>query len=91
MSISDSANTGRLRHRTSVTRSPQNSPPRSSDTGIIPSPMSIPLANRGRSTPEIIPIPTGIVKVMVHPKVAPTMIPAYLPTSGVPANSMESW
>ena len=73
-----------------MTRRPQDSPPISSDIGIIPNPMSIPLANKGRSFPEIIPIPTGIVNVTVHPKVAPMTIPTYLPTAGVPANSMES-
>ena len=62
-----------------------------SDTGIMPRPMSIPLANRGRSCREIIPIPTGMVKVTVHPKVAPATIPAYRPTEGAFASSMESW
>ena len=73
---SAAANTGRFCSRHSGMERPASRPPVSRPTGMAASPSMIPLAKKGLSSCRIIPMPTGMVKTRVQPKIAAATIPA---------------
>ena len=69
---------------------PATKPPAMVPKGMVMNPASIPKARNLRSLSSMIPRATGIEKTIVGPIIAPRMIPAYRPTSGLRASSLAS-
>ena len=87
---SDTSSTGRLCHSAVPRPRPQTTPPRISATGMEISPNRMPRAKSGLESPSSMPMPMGMVKVTVQPRIAPTTMPEKRPTSGFAASSVAS-
>ena len=86
MSSAKSTMGSRLRS-TIITGNPATRPPTKLPMGMVMTPASTPVARAGRSSALMMPRPTGMVKTMVGPSIAPTMRPPNWPASSVRASS----